>query len=104
MSEPAESTLVSRQSGRNLLLVLSLTLLTSALYMGVGLYRGWGYSDDGTLGQTAERVLRGEMPHRDFHDVYTGGLAYLNALVFRLFGVNLLYLRLLLFVVYLTWV
>ncbi len=100
MSEAA----LNHRNARKLLLVLALAVLASALYMGFGLNRGWGYSDDGTLGQTAERTMHGEMPHRDFHDVYTGGLAYLNALVFRLFGRNLLYLRLLLFVVYLIWV
>jgi 4-amino-4-deoxy-L-arabinose transferase-like glycosyltransferase len=44
------------------------------------------------------------MPHRDFDDPYTGGLAYIDALIFKLFGVNLFWLRLFLFVCCLTWV
>jgi hypothetical protein len=33
--------------------------------------RNWIAYDDGLLAQSAERVLRGEMPHRDFAEVYT---------------------------------
>src|SRR5581483_8362216 len=44
---------------------------------------------EGLLGQTAERVLSGELPHRDFDDVYTGGLSFLNAIAFRVFGTTL---------------
>ncbi len=50
--------------------------------------RGWVSHDEGLIGQTAERVLAGELPHRDFDDVYTGGLAYVNAGAMRAFGVN----------------
>jgi hypothetical protein len=49
-------------------------------------------------------VLLGELPHRDFDDVYTGGLAYLNAAAFRLFGTTLWSMRLALFAVFLAWV
>jgi hypothetical protein len=52
-------------------------------------FRGWYPHDEGTLGQAAERILRGQIPHRDFDDPYTGGLAYLHALIFRLGGVTL---------------
>src|SRR6185436_3514147 len=51
--------------------------------------RGWVPHDEGLIGQTAERVLAGELPHRDFDDVYTGGLAYVNAGAMRVLGVNL---------------
>src|SRR5438105_5356196 len=84
--------------------ILSLVWLISAVYMGASLDKGWMAYDDCTLGQSAERVLHGEMPHRDFHDVYTGGLAYGNAAVFRIFGVNLFALRVFVFVVFLAWV
>jgi hypothetical protein len=85
-------------------LLIALTSILSALYFGSILRRGWDPEDDGTLGQSAERVLRNELPHRDFHDPYTGGQAFLNAAVFKVFGVNLFALRVVLFVVYLAWV
>lgn len=56
-------------------------------------FRGWYPHDEGTLGQSAERILRGQIPHRDFDDPYTGGLAYLHALVFRLGGISTTALR-----------
>lgn len=59
--------------------------------------RGWIPHDEGTIGQSAERVLSGEMPHRDFDDPYTGGLAYLHAASMRILGVNLQTPRLVLF-------
>lgn len=59
--------------------------------------RGWIPHDEGTIGQSAERVLRGEVPHRDFDELYTGGLTYLHAGAMRLFGINLVTPRLVLF-------
>jgi hypothetical protein len=84
--------------------LLALVSLFSAIYLGSVLRRGWGTEDDGTLGQSAERVLHGGIPHNDFHDPYTGGQALLNAAIFKLFGVNLFALRVFLFAVYLAWV
>jgi hypothetical protein len=84
--------------------VLLLVWLACAAYMGMNVKRGWIPADEGILGQSAERVLQGEMPHRDFNDPYTGGLSYLNAAVFRLFGIDLLWLRYLLFAIFLVWV
>ncbi len=68
------------------------------------LYRGWIPHDAGVLGHAAERVLAGELPHRDFVDVYTGGQAQLNALAFRVLGVSVMTLRLVFFVAYLLWI
>ncbi len=48
--------------------------------------RGWFPHDLGSVAHPAQRVLLGELPHRDFDDVYTGGLAFLNALGFRVLG------------------
>ena len=73
-------------------------------YMASHLNRGWIPHDDGAFAQSAERVLQGQVPHRDFDESYTGGLTYLHAAAFRAFGVNLATLRLVLFVFFLLWV
>jgi hypothetical protein len=64
----------------------------------------WIPYDEGLLAQSAERVLLGQMPHRDFAEVYTGGLSYVNALGFQIFGLRLLSLRYLLFAGFMAWV
>lgn len=84
--------------------VLPVVWLVSAAWMLFYLRRGWVPHDEGTLAQSAERVLQGELPHRDFVDLYTGGLSYLNALSFRLFGETLLSPRIVLFLFALLWV
>jgi hypothetical protein len=71
--------------------------LCCGAYAGGFVYRGWIPHDEGTIGQSADRVLHGEMPHRDFDDPYTGGLAYLHAAGMRVLGVNLGTPRLMLF-------
>jgi hypothetical protein len=78
--------------------------LLSVAYLAANLNHGWLSYDDGALGQSAERVLHGEIPHLDFADPYTGGLAFLDAFVFKVFGVQLIWLRLPLFVFFVFWV
>lgn len=84
--------------------VLPLAWLLSAAWLLVWLPRGWVPHDEGTLAHAAERVLAGELPHRNFLDVYTGGLSYLNALAFRLFGTDLLAPRWMLLAFALAWI
>jgi hypothetical protein len=96
------SLLQSRRSNRTFLFLL--VWLVSIAYLAATINRGWIPYDDGALGQSAERVLGGEIPHVDFTDPYTGGLAFLNALTFRLLGVKLIWLRLPLFVLFVIWV
>src|SRR5712691_5527900 len=84
-------------------LVLGVAWVLGAAVGGHYLTRGWVPHDAGSLAQSAERVLAGELPHRDFDDVYTGGLSFLHALAFRLFGTSLLSLRLVLFAAFLAW-
>jgi hypothetical protein len=84
--------------------VLAVVWAVSGAYVGHGLNRGWIPHDEGTLAQSAERTLGGELPHRDFDEVYTGGLSYANAAAFRVLGTNLVSLRLLLFAGFLAWV
>ena len=76
----------------------------SLLYVARHLNRGWVPFDEGAMAQAAERVLRGELPHRDFDDIYTGGLAMWDALAFRTFGVTLMSMRLAMFGVFALWI
>jgi hypothetical protein len=85
-------------------LVFAFSFLISALYMAHELKRGWVPHDEGALGQSAERVLQGEIPHRDFDEIYTGGLSYLNAEAFRLFGTRITSPRYMLYGFFLAWV
>jgi hypothetical protein len=84
--------------------VVLLLVAVSAAYVGWHLFRGWIPHDDGALAQSAERLMYGELPHRDFDDIYTGGLSYLNAAAFWFFGTSFASLRLPLFGVFLAWV
>jgi hypothetical protein len=72
------------------------TVAAASLYVAAHLSSGWIPHDEGQLGQSAERTLAGELPHRDFDEMYTGGLSFLNALAIRLFGVESLSLRVML--------
>lgn len=84
--------------------MLAIVWILSVGYAALELKRGWIPHDDGAFAQSAERVLNGELPHRDFDDTYTGGLALANALAFRVFGVNLASLRFLLFGFFVLWI
>src|SRR5258707_1681615 len=101
---PKQPTPETARTTRWSISIFLLVWLLSGLYVGLNLNHGWDPDDEGTLGQSAERVLHGEMPHRDFDDPYTGGLAYVDAFVFKLFGINLFWLRVFLFVCFLAWV
>ena len=68
------------------------------------LYTGWFPHDDGSLAQSAERVLEGQLPHRDFDDIYTGGLDYAHGLALEVFGHELSSMRLVLFAFFVAWV
>ena len=66
-------------------------LVSIAIAIGIGwfnLNQGWFPHDEGQLGQAAERVYNGQLPHRDFDDMYTGGLSFLNGWSFHLWGVG----------------
>lgn len=68
-------------------------LLAAALYLAWFVPYGWVAHDEGLIGQSADQVLRGALPHVGFADAYTGGLSYLYAGVFRVFGEDLRTLR-----------
>jgi len=84
-------------------LVLGVAWVLGAAVGGHYLTRGWVPHDAGSLAQSAERVLAGELPHRDFDEIYTGGLSFLHGLAFRLVGTSLMAPRLVLFAVFMAW-
>ena len=86
------------------LLVLGAILAIAGAYVGARIGSGWVPADDGTLSQSAVRVMQGQLPHRDFAEIYTGGLGIIHALAFRVFGVNLMSLRLCVFLFFLAWI
>lgn len=81
---------------------LATVLAAACLLLWPDLFRGWAPPDEGGLAQVAERVLRGEMPHRDFDDPWTGGWSYFQAAVFRFFGTRLSLVRVPLFLAWLA--
>ena len=85
-------------------LVLIVLWALSMAYLAQRLDRGWIPHDEGSFAQSAERVLSGELPHRDFDEIYTGGHAVMNALAFRLLGINLLSMRYVLLLWFAVWV
>lgn len=74
----------------SLLVAVIVAVLVQRFDYGVVLH------DMGTIGHAAERVLHGELPHRDFDDPYTGLLSLVNAGAFQLLGVSLLSTRIVL--------
>ena len=81
-----------------------IVLLVAGSVLAWASLRGWYPHDEGLLGQSAERVLRGEVPHRDFDDPYTGGLALLHAAAFAIFGIKLTVLRYLVAITAVAWI
>ena len=59
--------------------------------------QGWFPHDEGMLGLSALNVCNGLLPHRDFDDMYTGALSFLNALSFKIWGESSISIRLMLF-------
>ena len=83
--------------------VLALVMAIAGVYTALHVGKGWVPADDGTLSQSALRVMQGQLPHRDFGEIYSGGLSFIHALAFRVFGVNLMSLRYCVFLFFLAW-
>jgi len=103
--EPRRDASAPSDAGRTktYLLAFAVVWFLSIAYMAWQLERNWVPHDEGTLGLSAERVLQGQLPHRDFDD-YTGGLTFVHALSFRIFGINCISMRLVLFSFFVPWV
>lgn len=84
--------------------VLGAVMLIAGLYVGPRISSGWVPADDGILAQSAVRVLQGQLPHRDFSEIYTGGLSVIHAAAFRIFGVSLMSMRICVFLFFLAWI
>ena len=63
-----------------------LIVAASLVYLWTFVPRGWVPHDEGMLGQSAEHVMLGHMPHVDYEELYTGGLTLLHAAAFRVLG------------------
>jgi hypothetical protein len=83
---------------------LGVAWIAAAVWVAARLDQGWVPHDDGSFAQSAQRVLDGELPHREFAELYTGGMTFLNAGVFWLFGEDLIWLRVPMFVLFLAFV
>lgn len=102
-SESEVAALTAAQGWVVRLMVLCAVLVIAGIYVGFHIGSGWVPADDGTLSQSALRVMQGQLPHKDFGEVYTGGLSFIHALAFRAFGVNLMSLRICVFLFFLAW-
>lgn len=98
-----QSTVQGESSGtaRDTWLVLAILLLATGL-VWPQLFRGWIPWDDGGMALIAERVMHGDLPHRDFDEPWTGGWSYFQAALFRTFGASLAMLRVPIFVAWLA--
>lgn len=81
-----------------------LALALAGLDLSRHLFVGWVPHDEGVLALSGALVRQGSWPHRDFVDVYSGGMALLSAGAQTLFGDDLRALRYPLFIAALGWV
>lgn len=92
------SQMFSWRGRRAHLVACTIVVVVAAAYLAPLMLKGWVPFDEGTLGQSAHRILIGQLPHRDFDEVYTGGLSFAHAAAFRIMGENLVTLRSVLFI------
>ncbi|MGH7525052.1 MAG: hypothetical protein ACREK8_12135 [Gemmatimonadales bacterium] len=83
---------------------LIFTIVIAGLVLLLALNRGWEPVGESAIAESAVRVLHGEVPHRDFDDLYTGGLTYVHAAAFAIGGIRLSILRVPLFLTGLGWI
>jgi hypothetical protein len=84
--------------------LLLLTWLISAVIVVSHRRDAFFDADEGVLGETAERVMHGQLPHRDFVDLYTGALGAIYAVGFRVLGVSAETMRTVLVIATLLWI
>jgi dolichyl-phosphate-mannose-protein mannosyltransferase len=81
-----------------------LAMVLATLDLSIHLTRNWVAFDEGAMALAASLVRDGKWPHTDFSDVYSGGLALLDAAAFQLFGDDLLAMRIPFGVASIVWV
>src|SRR5262249_30949239 len=86
---PAETNSLNRRVARSAT-VVAILLITAALYGTIYFREESVPTGIGANLVPAERVLRGEVPYRDFYKIQTPGILILNAGLFRIFGTSLL--------------
>lgn len=84
--------------------VFGIVWLLSAIYLVHSRNTVFFPLDEGLLAESAQRVLDGQLPHRDFVDVYTGALSAIDAVAFQVWGRNLMAIRDLLCLAAVLWV
>src|SRR5215213_2406754 len=72
---------------------LILVVLISTVIMIIYDNRFWAAADEGMYAHVAERLLLGQVLHRDVQDLYPGYINLTNAAAFSLFGVRLVSMR-----------
>lgn len=72
---------------------LILVVLISTIIMIIYHNRFWASADEGIYAHLADRILLGEVLHRDVQDLYAGYADFANAAAFYLFGVRLVSMR-----------
>lgn len=68
---------------------LAAVLLLAAALVRNSIFTQFGLGDDGAMAHMADRVLHGDVPHRDFDEIWTGGWSVFQAQIFRVFGTSL---------------
>ena len=76
----------------------------AALDLSRHLFTGWVPHDEGALGLAAALVRNGAWPHREFADIYSGGLAFFDAATQALLGDSIRALRIPLGLLSIAWV
>jgi hypothetical protein len=73
--------------------VLPAAVIVNALVLWHFHDQHWLAVDEGNYAHIAERLLRGDVLHRDIQDLHPGYVNFVNAAAFALFGVDLVSLR-----------
>ena len=82
----------------------ALAMALATLDLSLHLFRNWVAFDEGAMGLAASLVRHGRWPHADFSDVYSGGLALLDAGAQWAFGDDLASLRIPFGILTILWV
>ena len=68
-------------------------LMASIILMVAYHNRFWAPADEGIYAHVAERILLGQVLHRDIQDLHAGYIDFVNATAFSVFGVRLVSMR-----------